>query len=253
MVLRCVSLPAYTSHSHTVIFLHGRGSTAREFSEELWELRDRRGESLQHIFPSVKWVFAQADQSYTERFKEHIPQWFDIWGYDDPDERRELQIPGLREVVPKVIRLIQTEASGIGLQNIVLAGLSQGCATAIHALLNYPKSETRDDTQRLCAFIGLSSWMSLGAATLKESRELLRLEYGVPNDDVYKDTPIFIGHCADDPMVSIDQGKRLRDLLTTFGATVTWKEYLGGGHEINMPDGIEDIVAFLKAQGLQAT
>ncbi|KAI8627191.1 phospholipase/carboxylesterase family protein [Xylariaceae sp. FL1651] len=253
MVFRCVSLPAHYQHTHTVIFLHGRGSSAREFCEELWESRDRRGQSLQHIFPSVKWVFPQADEGYVERFQEDVPQWFDIWGYTDPDERRELQIPGLRDATPQLLSLIQNEASRVGLQNVVLAGISQGCAAAIHALLNYPKSDETDETLRLGAFIGVSSWMSLGGSSTQESRELLGLEETDLSDDIYRNTPVFLSHCTDDPTVPVEQGRRLKDVLTTYGMAVTWKEYPRGGHWINDPQGVEDIVAFLRSQGLRAT
>ncbi|KAI1258732.1 phospholipase/carboxylesterase family protein [Xylariaceae sp. FL1019] len=252
MVLRSVSLPAHHQHTHTVIFLHGRGSNAREFSEELWENHDRRGDSLQHIFPSVRWVFPQADESYLERFQEYHSQWFDIWGYDNPDERRELQLPGLKEVTPKLIRLIQAEASVVGLQNVVLAGISQGCTTALHALLNYPIPADGVEGQRLCAFIGLSSWMSLGSGSVKETRELLALDGSTagPSDVIFRNTPTFISHNTDDQTVPVDQGKRLRDILTEYGMDVTWREYPTGGHWINMPQCIDDVVAFLKSQGL---
>ncbi|KAI3325602.1 phospholipase/carboxylesterase family protein [Xylariaceae sp. AK1471] len=253
MVLRSVSLPAYNQHTHTVIFLHGRGSSARELSRELWESRDRRGESLQHIFPSIKWVFPQADEVYVERFQEYLPQWFDIWDASNSDDRRELQIPGLQNLTPQLVSLIQSEASGVGLQNIILAGISQGCAAAIHAFLNYPKPEGPEESIRLRAFIGLSSWMSLGASSVQESRELVGLEGSNPSDDIYRNTPVFISHCADDPIVPIEQGRRLSDTLAAYGMAVTWKEYSSGGHWINSPQGVEDIVAFLKSQGLSGT
>jgi predicted esterase len=198
----------------------------------------------------VKWVFPQADEVHVERYKEYLPQWFDIWDCANPDERRELQLPGLKDVTPQLVSLIQSEASGVGLQNIILAGMSQGCATAIQAFLNYPKPEETEESRRLCAFIGLASWMSLGAGSVQASREILDLDEYNPSDDIFRNTPVFIGHCADDSIVPIEQGKRLRDTLAAYGMAVTWKEYPSGGHWINDPHGVEDIVAFLKTQGL---
>ncbi|KAI0398008.1 phospholipase/carboxylesterase family protein [Xylariaceae sp. FL0594] len=254
MVLRSVTLPAYNRHTHTVIFLHGRGSNAREFSEELWESRDGRGESLQHIFPSVKWIFPQTVESYTERLEDEPSKWFNMSTLSDPDANRETQIPGLQDAVPQLISLIQNEAAGVGLENIVLAGISQGCATAVHALLNYPSSGTEvDEHQRLCGFVGVSSWMSLGADSVEGSRRLLQLEPDAEHaadDQVVRNTPVFLSHCADDPVVSIEQGKRLKDTLETYGMSVTWHEYPTGGHWLNEPQGVEDIVKFLKSQGL---
>ncbi|KAI1427610.1 Phospholipase/carboxylesterase [Xylaria sp. FL1777] len=240
-----VSLPAHNQHTHTVIFLHGRSSSARELSQQLWETHDCRGESVQHIFPSVKWVFPQADEVYVERFQQYLREWSDLWDIRDPDERRELQIPGLRDTIPQLVRLIWNEASIVGLRNIILAGISQGCATAIQTLLNL-----QGGSGRLCAFVGLSGWMTLGGSSVQESRELLGLERSKPDDELYRNTPVLISHCADDSVVSIEQGRRLRDTLTAYGMTVTWKEYPSGGHWINSPQGVEDIVAFLRSQGL---
>ncbi|KAI0531901.1 Phospholipase/carboxylesterase [Xylaria digitata] len=251
MGISSVSLPAHYQHTHTVIFLHGRSSSARELSQQLWETRDRQGESVQHIFPRVKWVFPQADEVYVERFEQNLKEWFDIWDARNPDERRELQIRGLKDVIPQLVRLIYTEAASVGLENIILAGVSQGCATAIQTILNFPVPDhLRNGDNRLCAFIGLSGWMSLGESSVQESREVLGLEESRPSNDVYRNTPVFIGHCADDSVVSIKQGRRLRDTLTSYGMAVTWKEYPNGGHWINSPQGVEDIVAFLRNLGL---
>ncbi|KAI0906433.1 Phospholipase/carboxylesterase [Ustulina deusta] len=240
-----VSLPAHNQHTHTVIFLHGRSSSARELSQQLWETHDRRGESVQHIFPSVKWIFPQADEVYVERLQQYLREWSDLWDTRNPDERPELQIPGLRDAVPQLVRLIWNEASIVGLQNIILVGISQGCATAVQALLNL-----QGGNSRLCAFIGLSGWMFLGGSSAQESRSLLGLKGSELGDDLYRNTPVFLSHCADDSVVSIELGKRLRDTLTAYGMTVTWKEYPSGGHWINSPQGVEDIVAFLRSQGL---
>ncbi|KAI0973699.1 Phospholipase/carboxylesterase [Xylaria arbuscula] len=239
------SLAAHQKHTHTVIFLHGRGSSARELSRQLWETHNGRGESVQHIFPSVKWVFPQADEVYIERFQHYLREWSDIWDTRKPDERRELQLPGLKVAVPQLVRLIQTEAHSIGLQNVILAGISHGCATAVQALLNLPGTN-----DRLCAFVGLSGWMSLEGASVQECRELLGLTTSDLGDDIYRNTPVFLGHCADDSIVSIEQGKRLKNTLKAYGMTVTWKQYRDGGHWINSPQGVEDIVAFLRSQGL---
>ncbi|KAI1117874.1 phospholipase/carboxylesterase family protein [Nemania sp. NC0429] len=253
-MLLSVALPAHNQHSHTIIFLHGCGSSARELSHRVWETQDSRGLSLQHIFPTVKWVFPQAEEVYVERLQQNSRQWFDIWDARNPDERRELQLSGLKNVVPELVSLIESEAATVGLQNIILAGISQGCAAAIHALLHYPGSEQDGESKRLCAFVGLSGWMSLGGGSVRESRELLQPKVeesaAVASEDVYRGTPVFISHCADNTIVPIKEGERLRDTLTAYGMTVTWKVYPNGGYWINGPQGVEDLVAFLNSQGL---
>ncbi|KAI1159920.1 phospholipase/carboxylesterase family protein [Nemania serpens] len=255
-MLLSVALPAHNQHTHTIIFLHGCGTNARELSHQVWETKDSRGISLQHIFPTVKWVFPQAEKIYVERLQQDSRQWFDMWDARDPEVRRELQIPGLKSVVPELVSLIQSEVATVGLQNVILAGISQGCAAAIHALLHYPESEqTTGENNRLCAFVGLSGWMSLRSDSVQESRrELLEPEIeesaAAPSDEIYRNTPVFISHCADNTIVPLREGERLRDTLTAYGMAVTWKEYPNGGYWINGPQGVEDLVAFLNDRGL---
>ena len=50
-----------------------------------------------------------------------------------------------------VLALVERESAAIGADNILLDGISQGCAAAIFALL--------EGRRRLGGFIGLSSWI----------------------------------------------------------------------------------------------
>jgi hypothetical protein len=68
-------------------------------------------------------------------------------------EKNEIQIDGLRESVKEILDLIRTEAALISPDRIILGGISQGCATAIHALLY--------GGIRLGGSIGLSSWLPI--------------------------------------------------------------------------------------------
>jgi predicted esterase len=249
--VHCV--PPLTAHTHTIIFLHGRDSTARAFCDELFESQDSYLRYLRDIFPTARWLFPQAESRHSKRFEEDIHQWFDIWDVANPGVEKDLQLPGLRESVLQIVNLIRVEATTVGgLRNIVLAGISQGVVIAIHALFNIvsseePATETRDG---FCAVIGLSSWMSIPADSISECR----LALGFPNisasDQVARNTPIFLSHCTTDEVVPIDQGRMLRDVLKSYGMNVTWKDYYDGGHWVQEPDGIDDIVRFLKSQGL---
>lgn len=60
---------------------------------------------------------------------------------------------------------------------------------------------------------------------------------------------MFISHCVDYAVVPFKEGERLRDVLTAYGMTVTWKEYPNGGYWINGPQGVDDLVAFLNSRG----
>ena len=63
----------------------------------------------------------------------------------------------------------------------------------------------------------------------------------------YSETPVFLGHGAADPKVSVDLGRRMASILSDgFGMDVTWKAYEDFGHWYKVPDEIDDVVRFLK-------
>jgi len=124
-------------HTHTIILLHGRDSTAKEFADEFFECEattnfkhphvDKR--LLPDLFPTVRWVFPQAETLPSERFGNEISQWFDMWTTENPQERPELQLPGLRRSVETILKVIAEEELILPRDRIVLGGISQGLAT----------------------------------------------------------------------------------------------------------------------------
>jgi lysophospholipase-2 len=158
--------PTGCSHTHTVIFLHGREDYGEDLAQYFFDSKSSDGQSLAEIFPSVKWVFptaklrysAQRDfefstSSFAEALKgeEIITQWFDVWDIMSPTKKKELMIPGLKESIQQIIDIIKEESESVPLEKIVLGRISQGCATAIYTLLSSGMS--------LGGFIGLSSWL----------------------------------------------------------------------------------------------
>lgn len=117
-----------------------------------------------------------------------------------------------------------------------------GGATGTHTLLNLDR--------RLGAFMGFSSRCPFGDRSLGEIRGLLGLDSVPGDDDVIRDTPVLLEHCVDDPLVKIDRGRALRDTLVGFGARVEWREYGSGGHWFKDPEGMDDVVAFLRREVL---
>lgn len=78
-----------------------------------------------------------------------MSQWFDMWTTEDPEEREEIQTQGLNESVSFILEVIRQEARLVQPHRIILAGISQGCATAIYALFQ--------SQIKFGAFIGFSS------------------------------------------------------------------------------------------------
>ncbi|PQE16315.1 phospholipase carboxylesterase protein [Rutstroemia sp. NJR-2017a WRK4] len=250
------------THRYTMIFFHGRDDDPAQFRESVLESETSAPKrELPDLFPSMKWVFPASRTRESVRFKETMVQWFDMWSVENPSEREEIQKEGLRESVSAILALIHQEAKMVPLERIFLGGISQGCATAILALLC--------GGMKLGGFVGLCSWMPLRAKimdiaskqqhgrsslpTSKRLRELLDIERQDPegNDNNALDTPIFLSHSVNDEVVMVQNGRLLRDCLETLGMKVTWREYEDGGHWIyepedeNIRNGIDDIKEFV--------
>lgn len=244
-------------HSHTVIFLHGRDSIATEFSEEFFESQASDGRTLLTVFPTIKWVFPTSKTRTSARFNADMSQWFDIWSVEDPSEREDIQVDGIRESIAEILDLICNEASLITSERIILGGISQGCAVAILALFR--------GRIKLGGFLGLCSWLpfqsqiiTLAALTEKNQvPDILSILNSCGNNskpladlsDISDlgvlTTPVFLSHSYDDDVVPFMNGRKLYETLAECGFSVVWKAYKDGGHWINEPQGIDDIVEFL--------
>jgi predicted esterase len=122
-------------------------------------------------------------------------------------------------------------------------GISQGAATAVHTLINLDLAPGVG----LAAFVGFSCRMPFPGRSLADTRAVLTMLDRVPGHaTVLEKTPMLLEHCANDPLVLVANGRVLRDTLRGFGAQVEWKEYPNGGHWFHSPDGMDDVVAFLR-------
>ncbi|KAK8089531.1 acyl-protein thioesterase [Apiospora hydei] len=228
-------VPPTTPHTHTVVFLHGRGDHAQDFLSSLHHSRDSRNRTLLESFPSFRWVFPQARMRPCAAFPgQQMTQWFDIWNTADFSEQEDLQAVGLRESVTGLRAVLEREAAILGgrWELLVLAGISQGAATSVHTLLNLnldlSPSTAQTGTRRLGAFLGFSCRMPFPGRSLADTRKALDLDDAPDHDEVLRNTPILLEHCVDDPIVLVGGGRNLRDTLQKFGAQVAWREYPQG-------------------------
>lgn len=204
-------------HTHTVIFLHGRGSNASEFVADFFESQASDERCLQDIFPQIRWVLPTSGNLWTRKFG-NLSQWYDMRDIDNPAESEADQQQHIDSAVNRVLELVNQEAAVlVDLKKIILAGISQGCAVAIQALL-------KQDSQ-LGGFIGLSSWLP-SALPLMHVAECVQR------------TPIFLSHSDDDDVIAIKYGKGLHDTLKNKKMSVEWHQYGHGGHWVNEPQGI---------------
>lgn len=271
--------PSGDSHTHTVIFLHGREDFGSDLARYFFDSKSSDGRSLMDIYPSMRWVFPTAklrysaqrhfefsSSSFAEALKgeEIISQWFDVWDINTPDFKQDLMIPGLGESIRQILNIITEEAQEVPIERIILGGISQGCATAILTLLSSGIT--------LGGFIGWCSWLPFqknieclpnGCHTSKDDiaqhvRTILQIpaKENAKSDDNMTNlegspssisrTPVFLAHSRDDEIVPFAQGQELRQTIELLGHDVIWKDYEDGGHWIQPKHGVDDMVAFLE-------
>ncbi|KAK4177152.1 putative acyl-protein thioesterase 1 [Triangularia setosa] len=255
-------------HTHTLIFLHGRGDKIPSFLAGLsaWEsspttpppspgLSDQEPAALtlRTAFPTFRLVFPRAPlrivaavAAQGERLEWN--QWFDVWNTNDFSDNEELQAEGLKESVSGIREIIRQEAEKLGgrYDRIVLAGISMGGATSIHTLFNLEKP--------IGAFLGFCCRCPFAGSkkTLEEMRAVLGLPGTPQGNEVLKKTPVLLEHCIDDPLVKIKSGRTLRRVLVGLGAErLEWKEYETGGHWFKAPDGMDDVISFMRKNVLE--
>ncbi|KAK8176205.1 Alpha/Beta hydrolase protein [Phyllosticta citribraziliensis] len=175
-------------HTHSIILLHGRGSNAERFGIELLKSRNSKDRTLTDCFPGAKFVFPTAKKRRSTAIKRiPINQWFDNFSLDDPSERQHLQYDGIRETSAFVHDLIEKEASLVGMSHVVIGGLSQGCAAALHVLLNFKPKE--EGSASFAAFVGMSGWLpfaeSLDPRDKDKKKEDEGESSGREDDDIF--------------------------------------------------------------------
>ncbi|POS69462.1 phospholipase/Carboxylesterase [Diaporthe helianthi] len=251
------------AHIHTIIFLHGRDSTGAEFADELFESEASEPKdqprTLRDLLPTVRWVFPEAQVLPSARFGTDMAQWFDMWSTEDPDERPEFQLGGLRASVAALGDVVREEERLVPRGRIFVGGISQGIAVAVAAF--FAEQETWSG---LGGMVGLCGWLPLrGMVGDEDGVEQLANLYRGRSDEHPLDSrghytqsralPTFLAHSKDDGLISIRHGRALRDSLRRFSDElwVEWHEYEDGGHWLNEPRGVDDLVAFLRKRGLR--
>lgn len=305
--------PLKLPHQQTFILLHGRGSWAEKFGPEMLRTPIQSSQpsvpdsstpsvdepvdtsqtrkpvvTLQTAFPHARFVFPTAARRRATIYKRALThQWFNNWKLDPPaTEREELQIAGLRETTLFLHQVLRSEIAIVpgGAKNVVLGGLSQGCAASLVALLLW-------EGENLGAVVGMCGWLPFAEALMAETlddknahddneqlgfdpfaadacgdNELdhaaaadtpaqraigwLREQLGLPAPPLLSETlpvhniPIFMGHGVQDGRVSIELGRRAVECLKKLGAGVRWKEYDDLGHW-NSSEMLKDMLDFL--------
>ena len=263
-------------HSHTLILLHGLGSNGTKFGTELLETGlTSSGQKLTELLPGARFVFPTSKRRRSTAFgRSMLTQWFDIVRLADPSYRKERQLDGLAESAREILEIIAAELQKVQPQNLVIGGLSQGCAMSLAILLSLEHS--------IGGYIGMSGYLTyqddlesvikdeadsddpfthpsdsqhtaIEASAVKAQaleRDLLDLEplpFPLLGKTAYQ-TPVFLGHGKADEKVPYALGEGAAQTLRNAGYQVEWKCYVDQGHWYKIPDEIDDICYFIASK-----
>ncbi|KAF7856959.1 hypothetical protein EAF04_009719 [Stromatinia cepivora] len=160
-----VNYPAYPEamiidpilpHKQTFIILHGRGSFAEKFAPPLLEMQTDTQETIQTAFPHARIIFPTASRNRATIYKKSLThQWFNSWHLEDYKKRQDMMRPGLHQSCNYIHFLLKREIEIVGAENVVLWGLSQGCATSLSSLLVW-------DGDPFSSVVGMCGWLPFG-------------------------------------------------------------------------------------------
>ena len=208
--------PADGPADAAVIWMHGLGADGYDFVPMVPELKLPPGARVRFVFPHAEVMPVTVNAGYAMR------AWYDIReltpeGRDDTD--------GLARTRQRIEGYIgQQRTAGIDSRRIVLAGFSQGGATALHVGL-------RHEVQ-LAGIIALSCYLPLRAGLQAQLHSANRA------------TPILMCYGREDVVVLPQFGEESRDVMLAAGLKVEWRQY-SMGHSLCHPE-IYDIAAWLK-------
>lgn len=274
-----------TSHTHTVILLHGRSSNGPEFAEDLFSSNSSNKQNLAVIFPSWRWVFPTSRNRWSSVFQEELTAWFDIYSVADPCAQQDLQVEGFRESTLHILDILEQEIDLLdgNSEKIIFGGMSQGMTTALWAFF----CSIGKTKGRIGALVGMCGWFPFA----NKVEDVLRTDCDVPDDDIRPSTvvtaekgltvaellldiiecqevqvdtadierllstPTLLLHGIDDGWVDVELGRQAHKILVQIGLNVDWNEYSGAeneGHWVKEPEGFDTMIAFLENHVLRA-
>lgn len=196
-LLEYVEVTTAPNPSYSVIWLHGLGADGHDFEPIVPYLGLSPATAVRFIFPHALMRPVTVNGGAVMR------AWYDII---EISASRSQDEAGIRHSAGKVQALIDQEvARGIPASKIILAGFSQGGAMALHVGLRYP--------QKLAGIMALSAYLLFP--------EQLQKEFSKANAD----TPVFIGHGTQDPVVPFMLGQAVRSVLEAGQWPVEWHSY----------------------------
>lgn len=212
-LLQCIELETGPDPVGCVIWLHGLGADATDFEPIVPMLNLKQ--PLRFIFPNAP------VRPITINGGMEMRGWYDI----DPGA----PLAGTEDIetsAAQIYDLVRAQGdAGIQTDTITLAGFSQGGVIALQLALGM--------TEKIRGVMALSTYV--------HDHEHLAERIGLANAD----TPIFMAHGINDPMIPITRAITSREALLSLNYPVEWHEY-AIGHQVS-PEEISDIAQWLNS------
>ena len=220
-LLDCITIESAPNPTAAIIWMHGLGASGDDFAAIVPELDLAGCPAIRFVFPHAPAIPVTLNGGYV------MPAWYDIFGTElGAGAVKREDAAGIAKSQQDIEALIAHEVSrGISPANIVLAGFSQGCAMALHTGLRHPA--------KLAGIMALSGYLPL-ASTVAAERSAANAN-----------TPIYMAHGTQDPVVILSRAEASRDVLAGLGYNVQWNTY-PMPHSVH-PREIADISTYLKA------
>ncbi|MGA7594710.1 MAG: alpha/beta fold hydrolase [Gallionella sp.] len=180
---------------HSIIWLHGLGADGSDFAPIANELE--LPVPVRNLFPDAPLRPVTINGGMVMR------AWYDISAADIDARQDEAGIRASQSLIEELVA--REVEQGIVRGNIFLAGFSQGGAVALHTALR--------QTVPLGGVLALSTYLPLAASAAGEALAATR------------NTPIFMAHGCNDPVIPCALGQGSRDALLGLGYAVEWHEY----------------------------
>jgi phospholipase/carboxylesterase len=194
-ILPNITMDTGNNPKHSIIWLHGLGADGQDFVPIVEEI---------HLPVTVRYIFPHAPhRPVTINGGFVMRAWYDIVS-DDIGARQDAE--GVRVSQTQIEALIAQEvARGIKPDNIFLAGFSQGGVVALHTAIR--------QNVKLAGVLVLSAYLPLADKLASEATP------------ISQQTPIFMAHGRNDPIVPCTMGMASRAALLASGYQVDWHDY----------------------------
>lgn len=192
----------------SIIWLHGLGADGHDFATLPNQLHLPSNIALRFIFPHAPVIPVTINGRLPTR------AWYDIYSFNHLEQEDSEGILKIQQAIH--ILIDQEIASGIASEHIILAGFSQGGATALQAGLTYPKA--------LGGIIALSTYLPLSNQLASRS-----------NAQHLHALPVFLAHGKQDTVLPIALGRAAHEKLKQCGCWVEWHSY-SMGHEVSQKE-----------------